>query len=283
VAMQNQKRSTSSLSSSALARTNVPKYWLPIQAARIETCIFTSAYTILSCIDNIDVSRLKRAPPVSLSLRAYSFQALSEMCFYEQYQFVCGDWKWGNFREHCNKEYRMGETCGMKLVYQVKEQPSKCKFCEKVDTKLRRIEEQRDRIARWIREGRNPASIEKSKDTIRQLDYEIEFINREISFRRGRDGNHSQLEQPEPEIACMRPKTEFYQRTSGTIAPQSRDLIHAMDVRMRQKSLEQAEIWKRLDMLALQIKSIGFDTGDEDSQYNCSELSTVSKYPTLTQ
>jgi len=106
------------------------------------------------------------------------------MCFYEQYRFTCGDWKWGNFREHCNREYRMGETCGMKLVYQTQQQPSKCKYCEKVDTKLRKRQTECERISRWQREGRNPASIEKSLEMIKQLDYEIQQIYAEISNRR---------------------------------------------------------------------------------------------------
>jgi hypothetical protein len=106
------------------------------------------------------------------------------MCFYEQYRFICGDWKWGNFREHCNREYRMGETCGMKLVYQTAQQPSKCKYCEKADTKLRKRQTECDRITRWQREGRNPASIEKSMEIVKQLDSEIQQIYAEISNRR---------------------------------------------------------------------------------------------------
>jgi hypothetical protein len=106
------------------------------------------------------------------------------MCFYEQSRFTCGDWKWGNFREHCNREYRMGETCGMKLVYQTVNQNGKCKYCDKVDTKLRKRQTEVDRIARWQREGRNPASIEKSKDIVHQLDSEIQQIYAEITNRR---------------------------------------------------------------------------------------------------
>jgi hypothetical protein len=106
------------------------------------------------------------------------------MCFYEQYRFTCGDWKWGNFREHCNREYRMGETCGSKLVYHTTHQQSDCKYCEKVKTKLRKREQECARIDRWEREGRNPASIEKSLDTIKQLDSEISAIYNEIANRR---------------------------------------------------------------------------------------------------
>jgi glutaredoxin len=114
------------------------------------------------------------------------------MCFYEQYRFTCGDFKWGNFRQHCNKEYRMGETCGMKLVDNTTMQPTKCKYCEKADTKLRKREAEAERVVRWQNEGRNPASIEKSMATIKQLDAEISQIYSEISNRRMALGGHSQ-------------------------------------------------------------------------------------------
>jgi hypothetical protein len=114
------------------------------------------------------------------------------MCFYEQYRFTCGDFKWGNFRQHCNKEYRMGETCGMKLVDNTTMQPTKCKYCEKADTKLRKRQTEAERVVRWQQEGRNPVSIEKSMDTIKQLDTEIAQIYSEISSRRMALGGHSQ-------------------------------------------------------------------------------------------
>jgi hypothetical protein len=117
------------------------------------------------------------------------------MCFYEQYRFTCGDFKWGNFRQHCNKEYRMGETCGMKLVHDTTMQPTKCKYCEKADTKLRKREAEAERVRRWQQAGTNPASIEKSMDTIKQLDTEIAAIYSEISNRRLALGGHSQRQQ----------------------------------------------------------------------------------------
>jgi hypothetical protein len=117
------------------------------------------------------------------------------MCFYEQFRFTCGDFKWGSFRLHCNKEYRMGETCGMKLVHSTMMQPTKCKYCEKADTKLRKREAEAERVRRWQEEGTNPASIEKSMDTIRQLDHEILAIYSEISSRRMALASHGQRQQ----------------------------------------------------------------------------------------
>jgi hypothetical protein len=106
------------------------------------------------------------------------------MCFYEQYRFICGDWKWGDWHHHCNKEYRMGESCGMKLVYQTAQQPTKCKYCEKIDTKLRKRQAEVDHITHYQRNGKNSSAIEKSMNTIKQLDYEIEQLYADISNRR---------------------------------------------------------------------------------------------------
>jgi len=92
----------------------------------------------------------------------------------------------------------MGETCGMKLVYQTAQQPTKCKYCEKVDTKLRKRQAEVDRIARWQREGKNPASIEKSMDTIKQLDYEIQQLWAEISNRRQALGSQNTRQPAQP-------------------------------------------------------------------------------------
>src|SRR5271156_3250156 len=63
------------------------------------------------------------------------------MCFFDQHRFNCGDWKWGHFRQHCNSEFGVGETCGMKLVMQTYEIDTKCKLCQKIDTKHRRMAE----------------------------------------------------------------------------------------------------------------------------------------------
>jgi hypothetical protein len=106
------------------------------------------------------------------------------MCFYEMFRFECGDWKWGNFKQHCNKEYRMGETCGMKLVLETFQQPTKCRLCEKYATKIRKRQAECDRIERWQRENKNPASIEKSYANIASLDEEIRLVYDEISARR---------------------------------------------------------------------------------------------------
>ena len=106
------------------------------------------------------------------------------MCFFDQHRFACGDWKWGHFRQHCNREYRTGETCGMKLIMTTVPVQTKCKLCEKIDTKQRRRAAEVDRITRWKREGSKfSASIDRSVDTVRLLEKEIHTLASERSRR----------------------------------------------------------------------------------------------------
>ncbi|KAJ5040878.1 uncharacterized protein L3040_005437 [Drepanopeziza brunnea f. sp. 'multigermtubi'] len=72
-----------------------------------------------------------------------------KMCFYDSYVMACNCGKWGHFRQHCSKEYRTGETCGMKLVMNRYSKPEKCKICTKIDTKQRGIVKEEDKIRRW--------------------------------------------------------------------------------------------------------------------------------------
>lgn len=106
------------------------------------------------------------------------------MCFFDQHVFNCGDWKWGHFRQHCNREYRMGETCGIKLVSTSYRVGSTCKICEKIDTKQRRRMAEVERVTRWQRDGgKFVASIEKALNAIKGLDVEIYQLNMERGRR----------------------------------------------------------------------------------------------------
>jgi hypothetical protein len=105
------------------------------------------------------------------------------MCFFDQHRFACGDWKWGHFRQHCNREYRTGETCGMKLIMQTVPVSNKCKLCEKIETKERRRKAEVERIHRWRREGSKfSASIDRSADMVKSLEREIH----DLGFERQR-------------------------------------------------------------------------------------------------
>ncbi|PMD16144.1 hypothetical protein NA56DRAFT_322421 [Hyaloscypha hepaticicola] len=81
------------------------------------------------------------------------------MCFYDLNQWSCGDSKWGHFRQHCSREYRTGESCGLKLVMARYQMEEKCKCCQKMETKYRRIRKEQERINRWRKEGGRSASI----------------------------------------------------------------------------------------------------------------------------
>jgi hypothetical protein len=104
------------------------------------------------------------------------------MCYYETVSYACGDWKWGNCRQQCDREYRMGETCGMRLVYSNKTDQSTCKTCLKLATKRRRREAEYKRYETWHREGRLnslSATVEKTLELIHGLDVEIQDLEAE--------------------------------------------------------------------------------------------------------
>ncbi|KAK6435214.1 hypothetical protein LTR95_008599 [Oleoguttula sp. CCFEE 5521] len=112
------------------------------------------------------------------------------MCFYDQYQFACRDWKWGNFRQHCQKEYRTGETCGMKMIYQTLGLPEKCKFCQRIEAKQRRLAKHKDDYQRWAQEpSRYRASMEKALEEIKALANEIHSLAAEKNDRYKMIGN----------------------------------------------------------------------------------------------
>lgn len=107
------------------------------------------------------------------------------MCFYNQKMFSCGDWNWTSFAHQCNYEYRTGETCGMRLVNATEFESTKCRLCEKIETKKRRRNAELERLDRWKREGGTlVASIDKSQRIIMELEKEIRQLQNERENRR---------------------------------------------------------------------------------------------------
>jgi hypothetical protein len=96
------------------------------------------------------------------------------MCYYDQQLWQCGWWRWSAFREQCNKEYRTGETCGLKLIYNTYLEPGVCKTCEHVHKKQRRLHKMQDDIERWTGEGNRRATIEKTRREIAEVAGQIE-------------------------------------------------------------------------------------------------------------
>ena len=82
------------------------------------------------------------------------------MCYYTQKRWGCGYWKWLNFHHQCEREYRIGETCGLRLVEAVYDQGPKCKICLEIETKTRKIEKMDQDLLRWYNEGNRPYTIE---------------------------------------------------------------------------------------------------------------------------
>ncbi len=101
------------------------------------------------------------------------------MCYFDQTRWTCGYWKWGNFRQQCTKEYRTGETCGLKLVYDTAYSNEPCKLCEQMTKKERRLTKMKNDIQRWTYEGNRKATIEKTQDDIDDIKVQIERIQKE--------------------------------------------------------------------------------------------------------
>ncbi|RMY85867.1 hypothetical protein D0861_06230 [Hortaea werneckii] len=112
------------------------------------------------------------------------------MCYYDNYKFACNDWKWGNFRQHCQREYRTGETCGMKMVYQTLPLAEKCSMCEKIERKKRRMEKHRSDYQRWSSDPQKfKFSMEKAVDEMNGLANEIKQLMADKEARYKMIGN----------------------------------------------------------------------------------------------
>jgi hypothetical protein len=109
------------------------------------------------------------------------------MCHYEQTVFTCGDWKWGNMRERCPRQHRMGETCGSKLIHHdfLSQSVEKCRVCKDVDIKKRKLEKERQNIERWRKEGRKfLASMEKAENEVERLLEAIQVLENSRAIRK---------------------------------------------------------------------------------------------------
>jgi hypothetical protein len=95
------------------------------------------------------------------------------MCYFDHQLWPCGWWKWGNFREQCPREYRTGETCGLKLVFNTYLEPEVCRHCEQIYKKQRRVAKMDDDVRRWRAEGNRRATIEKTEREICALNMQI--------------------------------------------------------------------------------------------------------------
>jgi hypothetical protein len=105
------------------------------------------------------------------------------MCYFDQTRWACGYWRWGHFRQQCTKEYRTGETCGMKLVYLTNHEPDVCKICKDIEKKQRKYNKLESDIYRWQREGNRKASIEKAQIDMGEVHNAIESMQHQHWLR----------------------------------------------------------------------------------------------------
>ncbi|KAI0534436.1 hypothetical protein GGR58DRAFT_482676 [Xylaria digitata] len=105
------------------------------------------------------------------------------MCFFDQTRWACGFWRWGHFREQCNKEYRTGETCGLKFVYNTHRDPDVCKLCKDIQKKQRKYNKLNSDIDRWSREPNRTASTEKAERDLEEVCQAIDNMTQQHQTR----------------------------------------------------------------------------------------------------
>ncbi|KAM3442850.1 hypothetical protein NHJ13734_002174 [Beauveria thailandica] len=103
------------------------------------------------------------------------------MCYFESTLWSCGYWRWGHFRQQCNKEHRIGETCGLKLVYDTKREPDVCKLCHDIEKKQRRYDKMARDVERWQREGNRRATIERTCGEMQEVADQIYNMSDDMS------------------------------------------------------------------------------------------------------
>lgn len=77
----------------------------------------------------------------------------------------------------------MGETCGLKLVYETKPDPNVCKLCQDIEKKQRRYGKMYRDVERWHREGGKPATIERTTAEMHDVWAHIERMTAEHEAR----------------------------------------------------------------------------------------------------
>lgn len=92
------------------------------------------------------------------------------MCYYDQVHWACGYWRWSTFREQCTREYRTGETCGLRLALGITHVNESCKVCKDMEKKQRKLAKLQSDVYRWQGEGNRNASIEKAEREMAEIE-----------------------------------------------------------------------------------------------------------------
>lgn len=77
----------------------------------------------------------------------------------------------------------MGETCGLKLVYDTRREGDICKLCHDTEKKQRRLDKMYRDVERWHREGNRRATIERTNGEIREVSEQIYRMREEHHSR----------------------------------------------------------------------------------------------------
>lgn len=77
----------------------------------------------------------------------------------------------------------MGETCGLKLVYETRRDGDVCKLCHDIDKKQRRYDKMFRDVQRWQREGNRSATIERTCGDMHEVAGQIYRMKEEHAHR----------------------------------------------------------------------------------------------------
>ncbi|KAJ3456804.1 hypothetical protein MRS44_016827 [Fusarium solani] len=151
------------------------------------------------------------------------------MCYFEQTRWACGYWRWGHFRQQCNNEYRPGETCGLKLVYDTKTEFDVCKLCHDTEKKQRRYDKMYRDVQRWHREGNRSATIERTCGEMHDIMGQIYRMREEHDHRLQSLGDTKHFEQvaslpvgvssPTPSLTAAHPISSEAHASMTQISP----------------------------------------------------------------
>ncbi|EXJ66957.1 uncharacterized protein A1O5_09603, partial [Cladophialophora psammophila CBS 110553] len=98
------------------------------------------------------------------------------MCHYERTDFQCGDFRWGNMKDRCDRQKRIGETCPATLLdhNNLTKVIGYCKVCQQIAVKRRKLQREENNIRRWHSEGNKlPLMMDKAVKTTEKLREEI--------------------------------------------------------------------------------------------------------------
>lgn len=111
------------------------------------------------------------------------------MCFYDRTIFSCSDYKFGNFKQHCDKATDSGESCGVKmLMADFNGNSQKCTTCIRIEGVLKTRQEACVNISRWQKDEKNglkrSGEIEVAFNAIDAQDGELKALYKKLETHR---------------------------------------------------------------------------------------------------